>query len=1107
MCPRLPGQSATGNIVGHVTDSTGAPISGVEVIARNPEKGERFPTVTDEQGLYRLYYLAPATYTLDFQHPGFSTLERTNVILQANESPSIDVQLSLGNLVQKVDVTAASPLLETATSTTGTVMEGKEMNALPIMQRYTWMSMYLMPGVTSLNGFHIDGMRDRGLGYSLDGISGLQPVIGGESTNGTVSTTSNAIEEVKLVSTVLPAEYGHSAGGMLSATYKSGTNDFHFEGEDRYVNNDMLHRAYFNLGNAPFSYHELSSLVTGPVFLPKIYNGRSKTFFMFGWSMHREKYDESVFSSVPSPAELNGNFSFGGQGYPVYDPASTHEVNGVWTSTPFSGNMIPKSRFDPAVVNLLSHDPWSPANNLAGSGIITATGPENNYGADSVYHSFRYRYDTKIDHYFNDKNRMYARYSEVLNRATSDPIGPNWSLVDGGAIPTPSNQENAVISDTEVFGPNLVNEARIGFDHYKQSYTPPGLDAGWAQQLGIPGVSGATFPEFVDSNGTPFFGATPVGGASYATTANDTFQDNLTFIRGSHSLRMGYELIKTSSDSLIASTPGGEYYFGDTGYPFTADTGNDFAAFLLGSVEKATFNTTLATWLPRWWSDALYIQDDWVVNPRLTLNLGLRWSYESPFQAKYGQESQFDPTATDPLTGMRGAITHPSGPLGRDDWKHFQPRIGAAYRLSDKMVFRAGFALTTIDLFTTALNQNFDEYTSTVSVQSPVGNPTPAFYLSQGPGPVNFNVLSNGTSPFVGTNYSTRTATYYDPNLHNAYAMNWNATYQYQFAPNWLMELSYQGSAGIGLLEGWNINTVPLNISTNLATLQNVYANYQKYVPYPNFGTVTEWSNFGHSTYHSGTIKVQKRFAQGLTFMSFYTFSKAIDDCDNDGLCTGQTFYDRSLEKGRAGFDITNRSVTYATYELPLGRGRHFMNRGGVLDYIFGGWNITWAQTFQSGLPVTFTMAGSPYNYLPGNTTSTAGLRPDQILPNSQVIVPNYTVGQRFETQYENSMWNINAFAYPAPFTLGTLGRNTIDGPALAWSQASGSKVFTFREKVHFEIRYDINNVLKNPNFVNPSSVVNLGSPGLFGKPTSTLNGWCCLGGQFVGTLGLKLTF
>lgn len=1096
-------QSATGNFIGHVTDASGAAVSGAEVTATNPEKGQSFHAVADEQGIFRLYYLPPATYTLTFSHPGFSTLEHAGVVLQANETPAVDGQLVVGSSVQKIDVTAASPQLETATSTTGTVMEGKEMNSLPIMQRYTWMSMYLMPGVTSMNGFHIDGMRDRGLGYTMDGISGTQPVIGGVATNTIMSTTQNAVEEVKLSSTVLPAEYGHSAGGMLSATYKAGTNDLHFEGEDRYVNNAMLHRAYFNLGNAPFSYHELASIISGPVFLPKIYNGHNKTFFLFGWSMHREKYDQSVFSSVPSGAELNGDFTFGGLGYPIYDPASVKQVNGNWVSTPFPGNIIPQSRFDPAIVKFLGYTPWTPANNLGGSGILTATGPQQNYGANSVYHSYRYRYDSKIDHYFSDKNRIYGRFSEVANRVLSDPIGLNWSLVDGGAVPTPSNQENAVVADTHTFSANMVNEARVGFDHYKQSYTPPGLNGNWASQLGIPGVSGASFPEFVDSNGNAFFGATPVGGQSYSTTQNATFQDNLTIVRGSHSLRMGYELIRTEADSLIASTPGGEFYFGGTGYPFTPNTGNDFAALLLGSVQKATFNTTLATWLPRWWSHALYVQDDWVVSPRLTLNLGLRWSYETPFETQYGQQSQFSPTTTDPLTGMAGAIIHPSGPLGRSDYKHFQPRIGGAYRINNNMVLRGGFGLTTIDLFTTGLNQNFDEYTSNTTVQSPVGNPSPAFFLSSGPGPVSYNILSNGTSPYVGTNYSSRTATYYDPNLRNAYAMNWNLGYQYQFAPNWLLELTYQGSAGVGLLEAWNINTVPLNISTNQATLQTIFKNYQNYVPFPNFGAINMWSNFGHSTFHSGTIKVEKRFSRGLTFTSFYSHSKAIDDCDNDQLCTGETFYNRSLEKGRAGFDLANRSVTYVTYELPLGKGRALMNRGGILDYVFGGWNITWSQTFQSGLPVTFTMAGSPYNYLPGNGVE----RPTQMVPNGQVPVQNWTIGQRFATAYENPVWNINSFAYPAAFTLGTLGRNTINGEPLVWSQASASKNVKIWERANLEIRYDINNVFKNPNFTNPSSVVNLTSPGLFGKLTGTTGGWCCLGGQFVATFVAKLTF
>ncbi len=1103
------GQAATGNIIGHVTDSSGAAIAGADVTATNPEKGLTFRTTTDAEGMFRFYYLAPATYTLTFAHAGFASAVRPGILLQSNETPSVDAQLSIGNVLQKIEVTAATPLLETATSTTGSVLAGHEMNQLPIMQRYTWMTMYLMPGVTSMNGFHIDGQRDRGIGYTMDGISGTDPGIGGVATNTIMSTTQNAIQEVKLSSTVLPAEYGHSAGGMLSATYRSGTNDLHFEGEDRYVNNDMLHRAYFNLGNAPFSYHELAGLVTGPVFLPKVYNGRNKTFFLFGWSMHHEKYNQSTFASVPTLDELNGNFSFAGLGYPIYDPATAHQVNGQWVSSPFAGNVIPKSRFDPAVVKFLSYNPWDAPNNEAGSGILTATGPQQNYGATSSYYSYRTRYDAKVDHYFSDKNRVFGRYSQVLNRAVGDQIGLNWRLLDGTSVLTPSDQENSVISDTYVFSPTLINEARIGFNRRRQSRTPPGLDADWAQQLGIPNVSGVTFPTFVDSNGNPFFEATFPGGSYDQVNQSYTLQDNLTLVRGSHSFRMGYEIIRTTENSLAASTPGGTFYFGGTGYPFTPNTGNDFAAFLLGAVSKATFSTTLAEWLPRWWSHALYFQDDWVVNPRLTLNLGVRWSFETPFQTKYGQQSQFDPNAIDPLTGLPGAITHPTGSLGRNDWKHFQPRIGLAYRINNKMVFRGGFGLTTIDLFTTALNQNFEEYSSNVTVQNAPGNPTPAFYLSQGPGAVNFNVLPNGTSQYVGTNYSSRTATRYDPNLRNPYAMNWNTTYQYQFASSWLMELSYQGSAGVGLLEAWNINGVPLNISTNPAVLQTIYANYQNYRPFPNFGEIDMWSNFGHSTYHAGTIRLQKQFSGGLTLNSFYTRSKAIDDCDNDMVCTGETYYDRSLEKGRAGYDLANRSVTYVTYVLPFGRGRKFINGGGLKDSIFGGWSLTWAQTFQSGLPVTFTMAGSPYNYLPGNTVAgnITGLRPDQILPNSQVIVPNWTIGDRFNTSIENPMWNVNAFAYPAPFTAGTLGRNTINGPPLVWSQASIAKDLRIRERTDLELRYDINNIFKNPNFVNPSSIVNIGSPGLFGKPIATQGGWCCLGGQFVGTFVAKLSF
>ena len=290
--PVLRGQTATGTIVGHISDSSGAVLRGVEVTAQNPEKGTTSRTVSDEQGIYRIFYLEPASYTLTFRISGFATVERPGVALRSNDTLTIDTQMNIGNVVEKVEVSAATPLLETATSTTGTVIAGNYMNALPVMQRYTWMTLYYMPGVTSMNGYHIAGSRDRGLGYSMDGIAGTEPVRGGVATNRILSTTQNAIEEVKLVTTVLPAENGHSGGGLLSATYVSGTNQFHFEAEDRYVNNPMLHRAYFNLqrSNAPFSYHELAGLVSGPVYIPKLYNGKNKTFFLWGISRHDERY-------------------------------------------------------------------------------------------------------------------------------------------------------------------------------------------------------------------------------------------------------------------------------------------------------------------------------------------------------------------------------------------------------------------------------------------------------------------------------------------------------------------------------------------------------------------------------------------------------------------------------------------------------------------------------------------------------------------------------------------------------------------------------------------------------------------------------------------------
>jgi hypothetical protein len=1106
----LRAQTATGNIVGRVTDASSALITGVNVTASNPTKGFTTRTTTDEQGVYRFLYLEPATYTLTFQHSGFSTAERPDVALRSNDTLSVDVQLAVGDVVEKVEVTGAAPLLEAVTSTTGTVMAGMQMNALPVMQRWTWMAMYMLPGVITEGSaaFHIAGQRARGVGFVMDGISGADPIREGTGVTTTASTTQNAIEEVKMVTTALPAEYGHSAGGLMSVTYKSGTNELHGEAEDRYINNTLLHRAYFNVNRptSPFSYHNLGALLTGPVYFPKLYNGKNRTFFMFGWSRHHEKYNQQLFSDVPTPEMLNGDFSFNRLGYPIHDPRSTRQdANGTWIRDPFPGNIIPTSRFDPVANKFLSYKPWNLPNNLGNAGYIDRSGPHANFGFDQFFRSYYSRWDVKIDHNFSQKNRMFGRYSQVRARNQSNyQVGLNWKFLDPGMVVAPFDQENIVISDTHVFSPSLINEVRLGVNRRKDSFSPAGLNEGWAQKLGIPGVGPETFPSLFNSGGGAFYGATMPGGPNYNVTENSVLQDNVTFIRPGHTFKAGWEVIRTRGNSLATALPSGTYYFGGTDMPFTPNTGNDFAGFLLGSVVRANFSRVLATWLPRWWMHALYFQDDWRATPNLTLNLGLRWSYESPYQTKYGQQSQFDPNATDPVTGLRGAIVHAKGSLGARDLNNFQPRIGAAYKLSTKMVLRGGFGLTSIDILRTGLLQSFEEYSTSVTMQSPSGDPRPAFYISQGPGPIQYQILSDGTSPFVGVNYSGRGGTWWDPRLRSPYSMNWNLTYQYQFLPTWLLELSYQGSAGVALLNSWNINVIPPDISKDPAVLDRIYLNSQPYRPYSQFGGVNFWSNFGHSTFHSGNVKVEKRLSAGLNMTSHYTWGKVLDEAaDNDGGASGITYYNRALEKGRAGYDLAHRWVTYLTYQLPLGKGRKWMTTGGAMDYFLGGWDISWVQTFQTGPPITFNMAGSPNRYVP-----TVSSRPIQLVPNDQVIVKDWKIGDRFNNNLKNPMWNVSAFAYPAPYTFaGAVGRNTIDGPPMNWSQGSLAKNIKVRERYNMDVRFDIQNIFKRPNFSKPNSTVNLINPGTFGKPTGTVGGWCCLGGQFAGTLALKFWF
>jgi len=1076
--------AGTGTFVGTVTDSSGAILAGAKVSVVNADTAFVSEAMTNAEGAYYVPYLASGNYRITVEAAGFKKYLREGIPLRSGDIPRIDVRLEIGAVTESIKVEGGAPLLETETAAAGAVLDGETLLKIPVSQKRAIRMLFYYPGTGSINGFHVLGQRSRAMGYQVDGINGKEPGIGNiGGTNEQISTTQDAFQEVKVHTTGVPAEHSHSAGGLMSIVFKSGTNQLHFSAEDRLITKQMIHRQYLEQlpRTNPFTYHETTFLAHGPVKIPKLYDGTNKTFWLTGWEQHFENAGTSSAQiTVPSEAMYNGDFSFGGQTsprpLPIFNPFTTRQTGSTYVRDPFPNNQIPRSLFDPAVTNFLNRKPLAAANS---AGTPTATGPILNLVQNQIKKIRRIRWDEKIDHQFNANHKIFGRYSHAAHRAWKGDHQAqfdNWRDIDPNAQPAPVDHINLAFSDMLILSPTMSNEFRAGFNRRARYETALTANQDWAKQLGIPNVSGATFPNFNIGFG---IGALP----SFQNVGEDfTFQDNFTWTNGKHTWKMGYELIRTRYNGTVGALPSGTYNFTGTNAPFTPNTGNGFANFLLGTVGSATYTQERASWLPRWWSHQWYIQNDWKPVRGLTLNLGVRWSYESPFQTKYGQQSQFDPTARDPISGRTGAILHPKGGLARGDKNNFAPRLGLAWNFHPKMVFRSSFGIVHQDIFATATNIMFQEYLATATIAAPVGDPQHVFRLSQGPPTFQFNVQPDGSVPFVGQNFGGRAAAWYDPGMRMPYIMSWSGGLQWNFAKNWVAEAQYQGQSGVGLINNWDINVLPLDISSDRATLDQIFQNQQNFKPYTQFGNVNLFSNFGHNSYHAGTFRIEKRFDRGLSFNTFYTWSKTITETEGETGDNGITFYNRRLEKARANYDLTHRMVGVLSWELPFGRGRKFLSNAGWVNHAIGGWELTMTQTLQSGPPFTVGMGGSPNRYLAGEQ------RPNMVVPAADAYTPNWSIGpNRFPFAAQNPYLRMNSFAYPPAYTPGTLGRNTFEAPGLNWTQLSLAKWWTFAEKYRFQLRLDANNFpLKQPQFNAPDGTFNLNNPGAFGRITGT---------------------
>ncbi len=1119
-------QIGTSTMTGRVTDASGAIVPNTTVTVVQKATNFTFNATTNEDGIYRVLSLQPGTYRVTFEAAGFKKAIRDEVELRTGDTLAVDMAMQVGQVSDAVEVTGGAQLLETETSATGTVMSGKVLYDMPLYQRFVNSTMNLVPGMTtggyayggSLGSYHLAGQRAGAIGIFEDGVNGNDQGGGTE----TIKPIQNAMAEVKVITTVPPAEYGHSAGGVINAVKKSGTNEIHGMGSFYGRWRRMQHRLFFDrvttaqLG-VPTVFFMPDANVGGPVVIPKIYNGKNKTFFFFAWQKLIEEKYAQVDATVPSPEMKAGNFNFPGVANSnlIYDPATTRLVGGNWMRDPFPGNVIPTNRFDPVAQKVLAADPWQAPSR---PGTYNAAGPNGNYLANEFARTYLPDYNLRLDHQFNSDFKMYFswtdnQYSGYQRPWNIKPDKPEYDNV--GGFYAPSRNQNFSVGKTWIVSPSLVNDARVGYYRRRSETQVPSYQQGWGAKLGIPNIDDNLFPALGGGDRNSAASLYGISGPSLITpqrTVNETvsFRDDLSYIRGTHAFKMGYELLRFRLNSAVLANPV-QFNFDTTtglqanGQPIP-NTGNVFAGFLTGYVSQAVFRSELASWLPRSSIHSFYFQDDWKLTPRLTLNLGLRYSNESPFSTKYGVMSQFDPNGTDPLTGRKGAVAHPTSGLNKRDNNNFDPRFGVAWHPLEKWVFRGGFGFYRVDVKFPSGREMYDEYVATANQQPAPGDPTPIYRISNGTRPPAFNVLQNGTSPFVGTNFGSRGISWWDPNLRNPYVMNWNASIQRDLGKDYLAEISYQGSGSVGLIERWEYNTFPIDFAANDPVLRNqVFAAAQNYRPFPQFGNIPLRSNFGHSTFHSGTIKLEKRLSRGLFFNTFYTFSKTINSADTDNSGGGVApIQNRGLEKGRAGFDRNHRFIGTVNYALPFGKGKKYATSNRFVNAIVGGIEISWIQTIESGNPLNFSYANSPSNYYP----TFAGARRPNLVGTPDYDFSKWDNGgpDRFTLQNRPAVIDQSAFAYPAAFTVGNAGRNILTGPRLVWAQASVQKNFTFKDRYRAQIRWDMQNALKTYNFTGPTTTVDFVNPRTFGKLQDDPR-TASLGGQPLMNLTLAVFF
>jgi hypothetical protein len=1091
-------QIGRATIVGTVTDAQDSAVAGASVTAVRTQTQTVYRMSSSDAGLYTFPGVAVGTYDITVEKDGFKREVRSGIVLQVDANARVDFRLELGTVVESVEVRGDAAQVETASATVGNVIENERISDLPLNGRNALALTVLTPNVRSLASSS-EGFADRGLevtaitvnggpvginNITVDGASNLNVRAGDTNINPTV----DSIEEFKVQSGTMSAEYGYTAGGVVNIVTKSGTNTFHGTLYE-FLRNDALDaRNAFAATIAAYRYNQYGGALGGPV-------KRNRTFFFVNFEGYNYVHYYTTVGTTPTLPERQGDFSrlFGanGQFIPIYDPQTTapNPAGSGYVRTPFPGNLIPTSHLDKVAMNILQFYPLpnqAPSNSFAQSNNFAGSLPSTQSAQQELI---------KIDHRISAKNSLSGRY--MLWEAKNDNASTGSGYFSDPMARVRNDDyinRNVSLTDSEFFSASLINQFQ--FNISRQFFPFQGASVGQNEtaKLGLPSsVPDVSVPVISLSSIQPF----PAGWAAYrGTNAMQSFQvtDGLTWVKGRHTFKVGLDLRRNLSNSNSYASPSGSFSFNSilTGNAQTpAGTGYDVTSFLLGAVASASMPTQVGSSVQNF-TQAYYFQDDWKLSRRLTVNLGLRYDYQPVARERHNGLSRFNPFVTNPQNGLLGEMQYAGVSFGpsitNPDYKDFGPRAGFAWDMfgGGKTVLRGGYGLYYPLVFIYARIYGMQGFQNTNTYSPAGGNvEAPAFYLQNGfpyP-PVQPQGAALGPSAFQGQN-----VTFDEPNSPTPYSQQFTLTVQRQLSGAVLVEGGYSGNKGTHLAAGsydWN-ELNPQNLSLGNALLNQVPNPYaglvsgayggatiteqQSLRPYPYMGTISiNYPHLGSSIYHSMFLSVNKKFSGGLVLLASYSYGKLISNglyaysqsnTEQVNVFTYQNGkYDLRSERAVDSTNPGSRFITSGVYELPFGAGRRWQTQNAVARKVISGWQMDAALTLQNGLPVVISGANNRLATRPNSTGVSASL-------------PNPTAAEWFD---------VNQFVNPPTWTYGNIGRTLPDvlNPGIINLDFSLIKDTQIRERLRLQFRAEAFNVTNHVNLLEANGTFVPGANGL----------------------------